>query len=49
MEQQNTDFDLYVQRYCVKHEIAPEEAIKHRLVQEVKTYYDEKPQKPMYA
>lgn len=34
--------DEYVERYCQKHRITPEEAKEHKLVQEVKSYYDEK-------
>ena len=34
-------FDLYLEKYCFKHEITPEEAMKHKQVQEVKAMYEE--------
>lgn len=34
-------FEEYLQKYCKKHEVTPEEAKEHMLVREVKVYYDE--------
>ena len=34
-------FNLYLEKYCFKHQITPEEAMKHILVQEVKAMYEE--------
>ena len=36
-----TDFDIYLKKYCGKHQISPEEAIQHALVKLVKKYYEE--------
>lgn len=36
------DFERYLERYCKKHEISPEEAKEHYLVKEVKVYYEER-------
>ena len=36
------DFDRYLERYCTKHKIDPEEAKKHKLVQDTKEYYYER-------
>ena len=33
------DFDLYVSKYCVKHKIDRETALKHALVKEVERCY----------
>ena len=33
------DFDIYVERYSKCYHITPEEALKHKLVQDVRTYY----------
>ena len=33
------DFDLYVSKYCVKHKIDRETALKHALIKEVEQYY----------
>ncbi len=38
----DNDFDIYLNKYCTSYHLSPEEAIKHRLVQEVKAYYEEK-------
>ena len=35
------DFKEYLERYCTKHRISTEEAKQHKLVQEVKKYYEE--------
>lgn len=35
------DIDIYVERYCKKHNGTKEEAETHKLVQEVKKYYEE--------
>ena len=37
-----TDLEIYIEKYRIKHNISPEEAIKHKLVQEVKKFYEEK-------
>ena len=38
----STDFDIYVEKYSTKHKITTEEAKQHKLVKEVKEYYDKK-------
>ena len=35
------DFKEYLERYSTKHKVTPEEAKRHKLVQEVKKYYEE--------
>ena len=35
------DFKEYLEKYSTKHRITPEEAKQHKLVQEVKKYYEE--------
>ena len=37
--EQNADFKRYVDRYCTKHRISVEEAIKHALVRDAGEYY----------
>lgn len=37
--EQNADFKRYVDRYCTKHRISVEEAIKHALVRDAGKYY----------
>lgn len=39
MSKAETEFEDYVRKYCTKHKISPEEAKKHKLVQDAKTYY----------
>lgn len=39
MEKEN-DYESYLERYCKSHNLTPEEAEKHKLVQEVKQYYE---------
>lgn len=34
-----SNFEMYLERYCVKHELTKEEAMKHALVREVEKYY----------
>ena len=34
----NEDFKNYVERYCKKHKCTEEEALKHKIVQEVYKY-----------
>lgn len=41
MENANTMFEKYLEGYCRKYKITPEEAQKHQLVQDVKKYYIE--------
>ena len=36
----NEDFEAYVERYCRQYDVTPEEAMEHKLVQEVKLYYE---------
>ena len=31
----NNDFDTYVEKYCTKHNLTVEEALQHKIVQEV--------------
>ena len=35
------DFESYLERYCRHYNITTEEAKQHRLVQEVKKYYED--------
>lgn len=42
MPEAKDDFEIYLEKYCVKHGITPEEAKKHRMIQDVKAYYEEK-------
>lgn len=39
-EKVEMDFNAYVERYCKKHQITPEEAKEHLLVKEVRKYYE---------
>lgn len=41
MRDVESDFEAYVERYCRKHKITPEEAKEHAMVREVKAYYEE--------
>ena len=41
MKERKSDFELYVEKYCSKHRIAPDVAKTHYLVRDVKSYYDE--------
>ena len=36
----NTDFEIYVEKYSKAYHLTPEEAKEHKLVQEVKEYYE---------
>lgn len=35
------DFEMYLEKYCKTYRCTSEEAKKHLLVQEVKSYYEE--------
>jgi hypothetical protein len=35
----NNDFKMFVDKYCAKSLIAPEEAMQHYIVKEVESYY----------
>lgn len=37
-----TDYERYLERYCIKHGISKEEAKDHALVRAVKAQYDKK-------
>jgi len=37
-----TEYEKYLEKYSIKHEISKEEAEQHKLVQEAKVYYEEK-------
>ena len=37
----NTDFKEYVERYCKKHKCTVEEALKHKVVEDVCEHYKE--------
>ena len=37
----NTDFKEYVERYCKKHKCTVEEALKHKIVEDVYEQYKE--------
>lgn len=34
------NFDIYLEKYCKERGISKEEALKHKIVQEVKAYYE---------
>lgn len=36
------DIDIYIEKYCKKHKITPEEARKHQLVRDVAAYYEKR-------
>ena len=36
-----TDYEIYLAKYCTKHNLTKEEAEKHCIVREVKKYYEE--------
>ena len=38
----NQDFEIYLEKYCQKHEITPEEALKHKMIQLVMSCYENK-------
>lgn len=40
MQNAETDLEEYLDKYCRKHMITPEEASKHKLIQDVKEYYE---------
>lgn len=40
----NSDFKEYVDKYCTKHKIAPEQAVEHKLVKTIETEYRHKRQ-----
>ena len=35
----NLDFRLYVDRYCIKHKISVDEALTHELIKEIYNIY----------
>lgn len=35
-----SNFEVYLEKYCKQHNLTSEEAIKFKLVQEVKKYYE---------
>ena len=37
--QKESYFDSFMEKYCRKHEVTPEEAKKHAIVQEMARYY----------
>lgn len=37
----SADFELYVEKYSKSYQMTPDEAVKHKLVQEVEKYYKE--------
>lgn len=39
IEETKSDFEQYVEKYCKTYRISPEEAKKHKIVQNVKEYY----------
>ena len=39
MENAQTDYENYVKKYCTKHRLSFEEAEKHELIRNVKSYY----------
>lgn len=43
MYEQEEDFKRYVDRYCAKHHIPVEEALTHVIVQDIASYYLNKP------
>ena len=43
MYEQDMDFKRYVNRYCAKHQIPVNEALTHVIVQDLASYYLNKP------
>lgn len=41
-EEAHKDYDLYLDKYCVKHHLSKEEAEKHQLIRDVKRFYMER-------
>ena len=39
---EKSDFEEYLEKYCTKHKLSPEEAQKHLVVQLVKQQYEVK-------
>lgn len=37
-----TEFEEFLEKYCTKHEISREEALTHVMIQNYKTYLEEK-------
>lgn len=42
MQEEKNDFDIYVEKYSEKHGLTSEEAKTHKIVRDVKSYYEEK-------
>lgn len=42
MDVEKTDFEEYLEKYCIKHSITPEEAQDHLIIQLVKQQYEGK-------
>lgn len=40
--EKKSDYEIYLDSYCIKHKVSREDAEKHNLVQEYKRYCDEK-------
>lgn len=40
--EEKNDFESYLERYCNLYHITPDEAKKHKIVQEVQIYYEER-------
>lgn len=43
-----SDFEEYLEKYCREYGLTPEEAKEHKLVQEVKAYYEERDRDSVY-
>ena len=41
MSEAEKKFNIYLEKYCRKHKVSQEEAMKHRMVLDVKEYYEE--------
>ena len=42
MREENTDFEVYLERYCRSYHLTREEALEHEVVKLVKHYYEAK-------
>ena len=36
-----TAFETYLKKYCESYDVSPEEAEKHKIIQEIKSYYED--------
>lgn len=41
-QQAQDDYNLYLEKYCVKHRLSKDEAEKHQMIKDVKRFYMKK-------